>query len=673
MRLRLFGGFELTDDDGRIVALPGRKDRALLAYLALSGERGVERGHLAGLLWHDRAEAQARKSLRQSLVTLRKVLNGRAEIIPVNRDEIVRLRSEGLTCDATRFEALAAEGSPEALSAAAELYGGAVLQDLSLREPAFQTWLAGERSRFDDLAASVLARLARQALERQAWTEALAWARRAVEIDPLRETNHRLIMRALDGTGRRTEALQQFHRLSGLLRESLDVRPDPDTVALFHEIRRRKDGAMRRAAPSSFERAEERGTQGTAMPGLIVLPIRIAPELEARIPSDGLTEELVVALASYRWFFVISTIQAMTYRGLAVAPTELGRTLGVDYVLSGRLEERGNRLVFHLELSETGRGALVWSERCHCLADELLLAQDELAREIAHVIEPELLRHQDELALRRPLQDLDPWALTVRARRQADLGRRDTLASAVALARRAAELAPDSAFGHAALSWALWMRHKLIEPSAGDVADSRAAAERAIERDPHYYLSHMTLGGCRIAERAHEGAIVSLRRAADLNPSFPATYNQLVACLTYVGRPHDALEYVSPLDRVSPNDPFLPFYRCVRALTYFCIGDDGTAIENARFSLNHHPGWLLSELVLVAACQRAGLRDAAAREVAAFRTLYGDFTLADLRNRALFKHEKDFERLAGPLRAAGLITPSPAAGPRPRRPQAVPA
>lgn len=665
MRLRLFGGFELTDDAGRAVAMPGRKDRALLAYLALAGGGGVERGHLADLLWHDRAEPQARKSLRQSLVTLRKVLNREAEVIPVDRDEVVRLRAEALSCDAVRFEALAAEDGPESLAAAVELYRGALLQDLSVREPAFQTWLAGERGRLDDLAANVLARLARQALERQAWGEALTRARRAVEIDPLRESSHRLVMRALVGAGRRAEALQQFHRLSGLLRESLDVRPDPDTVALFHEIRRREGGA-RPAAPRA-ERTDGREAHAAAMPGLIVLPVRVPPALEARIPSDGLTEELVVALASYRWFFVISTLQAMTYLGRAVAPTELGRALGVRYVLSGRLEERGNRLAFRLELSETERGALVWSERCHCLTDELLAAQDGLARQIAHVIEPELLRHQDELVLRRPLEDLDSWALTVRARRQADLGRRDTLASAVTLARRAVELTPDSAFGHAALSWALWLRFKLITPSADDVAESQAAAERAIERDPRYYLSHMTLGGCRIAERSHENAIVSLRHAADLNPSFPTTYNQLVACLTYVGRPHDALEYVTPLDRVSPSDPFMGFYRCVRALTYFSIYDDEAAIENARVSLRHHPGWLLSELVLVAACERAGLHREALREVEAFRALYGDYSLADLRKRALFKHERDFQRLADPLRAAGLITPDRAKGTPPRR------
>ena len=659
LHLQLFGGFELSDADGAAIALPVRKDRALLALLALRGAGGCDRAGLAEMLWPDRGEEQARKSLRQSLVTLRKSLNGAGDILPADRRQRLSLDPARVAVDARRFEELAARNTFASLREAAELYNGVFLEDLSIRASAFQDWMAGERTRFEDLACSVFAGLAQGLIERGDWDGAGAAARRVIEIDPLREVGHRLLMAALHGAGRRTEALQQFHRLSGVLRQELDVRPDLDTVALYQGIRQQARG-IERGAGSQVAGATRNQQSASALalarPGLIVLPLRfIDADADDEVLADGLTEELIESLAAYRWFFVISALQAKVYKDKPVSPRRLAHDLQVRYVVNGTLRRAGNRLELRLVLSETTSGEHLWSDRIGCFLDEVLDAQDQLARQIARTMEPELVRHEDQLALRTPSKDLEAWSLVIRSRRLADLGREDSLAQACTLARQAIAADPESAFGHAGLAWALWVTYKLGERDRSLLPEALQAASRAIDIDPRYYLGHMAAGGCRLSLHDHDGAIESLRRAIDANPSFPVSYNQLISCLTLAGRPHDALSYVEPLDRISPNDPFLGFYRCVRALTYFFVGDDAAAIENAELSLVHHPGWMPSEVVLIASTQRAGMKAEAAAAVRNFQSNHGALTTAEARRLLNFRYERDFQVFGRQLRAAGVL------------------
>ncbi|MCH8996784.1 MAG: hypothetical protein IID48_00785 [Proteobacteria bacterium] len=652
LHLRLFTAFELTDGQGKPITIRAKKERALLAYLA-AHDGGADRAHLSGFLWPDRGQEQARKSLRQSLVNLRKALNEADCVLPADRREKLSLDPATICVDVRRFEKLAAQNDFASLQQAADIHKGPFIQDVNFPGTPFQSWLDSERLRLDDLACDVFARLAEQLLDREHWDAAIETARRSIAIDPIREVGHRLSMRALNGLGRRSEALKQFHRLSGLLREELDVRPDPDTLQLYYELRRSRDGQpeIGRGATTPAPLDAE-----SLRPGLVVLPLRfIDAAHEDEDLTDGLTEELIASLAAYRWFFVISALQAMTYKGKRITPEELTRELGVRYVLDGRLRRSGNRLQLRLSLSETSRNEHLWSDRIECFLDEVLEAQDRLVRQIAHLIEPELIRQEEQLALRAPPDDFDAWRSIVRSRRLADLGREDSLAEARSLAREAISKKPDNAFGHAGLAWALWVSYMLAKGGKSCLAEGSNAATRAIEIDPRYYLGHMTLGGCELYQRDLDGATISLRRAIDLNPSFPVSYNQLISCLTNAGRPYDALGYIEPLDRISPNDPFHGFYRCIRALTYFFVGDDAAAIECAEASLSYHPVWLASEVVLIAASQRSGRRAEAARAAGRFRSNHGAMTAGALKRQFILKHERDFAMLEEQLRAAGLL------------------
>ena len=177
-----------------------------------------------------------------------------------------------------------------------------------------------------------------------------------------------------------------------------------------------------------------------------------------------------------------------------------------------------------------------------------------------------------------------------------------SLKQAEEAARQAINKAPDSVFGHAALAWTLWLLDILYHKDGAVLEDAVAAADIAVDIDPRFFLGHAALGVNLLRQRDFDRASVSLRRSLDLNPSFPATYNQISSCLTYNGKPHEALDYFEPLDRISPNDPYVGYYHCVRAATYFSLGDDVAAIKTCTIFASR-TSRLADERTAVGSCQ----------------------------------------------------------------------
>src|SRR5215475_12919156 len=144
--LTLLGAFEARVA-GRVVDLPGQKDRALLAILALSPGVVHSRDKLASLLWGERADQQARDSLKHGLTKLRQCLQPVTPAPIVADRQSVRLDATGVTIDVATFERLLGGGAPEALEQATALYRGDLLDGIGLRDPAFEDWLLVERQR----------------------------------------------------------------------------------------------------------------------------------------------------------------------------------------------------------------------------------------------------------------------------------------------------------------------------------------------------------------------------------------------------------------------------------------------------------------------------------------------------------------------------------------------
>src|SRR6516165_5105169 len=303
--LRVLGPLSLAIDGRELHRLP-RKADALLALLALQPGRPIARETVADFLWTDRGPEQARHSLRQTLLVLRRSLGD--DLILAEGNSLV-MPPGTLAVDAMELEARAASSDRDVLAEAAALYRGELLENRGPVAPRFDDWLAVERSRFAALAATILRRLSAAFAAAGEFETAITAAIRLVTMDNLREDSHRLLIELLARAGRRAEALRQFDAVAELLKRELGVRPDDETLALVDRIRRESS----RPAPIG---SAERSTLGAAIaiaetdrhavrpppmpdkPSIAVLPFaNMSGDPEQEYFADGIVEEIITALS----------------------------------------------------------------------------------------------------------------------------------------------------------------------------------------------------------------------------------------------------------------------------------------------------------------------------------------------------------------------------------------
>ena len=246
--LLLLGSFSSEPLVASIDRLPA-KSKAILAYLASNPGAPVTRDRLADLCWSRSGPEQARQSLRQSLLSLRTALAEVPDATLHSQGEMVQL--DGVVTDIQRLGTITQSAALNDLSAAANLYRGAFLDDLPEIGPPFEEWRLAERTKWHEIACRTLLQLGETHLAAKRQADAIATAQRAVALDPLREDLHRLLIKALAAAGRRAEALREYDELSDLLRRELKVAPDAETRQLVEALREAPLPKIKDSTPSA--------------------------------------------------------------------------------------------------------------------------------------------------------------------------------------------------------------------------------------------------------------------------------------------------------------------------------------------------------------------------------------------------------------------------------------
>jgi len=195
LRVMLLGGFDARLASGAGLSLPTKKAQALLAYLAVRPGQPHARDKLATLLWGDKSDSQARDRLRHAVLDLRRALDGPAPSVMRIEGQTLAMDPAVVEVDVAAFEGRVAQGTPQALEEAAELYRGDFLLGFSLNEPLFEEWLVAERERLREMALEALARLLAHEDEGASTERAIQTAVRLLALDPLQEAVHRALMR----------------------------------------------------------------------------------------------------------------------------------------------------------------------------------------------------------------------------------------------------------------------------------------------------------------------------------------------------------------------------------------------------------------------------------------------------------------------------------------------
>src|SRR5215471_6123213 len=412
-RLSLLGRFELSGPEGP-VDLPNKKLSGLLAYLACTAPTPQHREKLATLLWGSHFEVQARQNFRQGLFRLRRVLG---QDVLLSDGEEVSLAPGAIACDATQLEMLVGQGTRTSLTEAVELYKSRLLVDIRIPEEAWSEWLDSERVRLEGIALDAMVRLGDFELQAGLTEQALVVANKAIAINNLREDAHRLAIRALAAAGRRADALKRYEHLVALLKSELDAEPDASTQALVLSLRQsslaKSDPMARGDAPT---RASPEFPPLPDTPSIAVLPFgNMSGDPEQEYFADGMVEEIITALSRIRWLFVIARNSSFTYKGRAVDVKQVGRELGVLYVLEGSVRKVGNRIRITAQLLDATTAAHLWADRFDGLLEDVFELQDRVALSVAGVIEPTLQAAEMRRSSRRPVNNLGAYDLHLRA------------------------------------------------------------------------------------------------------------------------------------------------------------------------------------------------------------------------------------------------------------------
>ena len=249
------------------------------------------------------------------------------------------------------------------------------------------------------------------------------------------------------------------------------------------------EGAIADAAPCERRTARPNEPLAPALalpdkPSIAVLPfLNLSGDPEQDYFADGMVEDIITALSRIRWLFVIARNSSFTYKGRAVDVKQVGRELGVRYVLEGSVRKAANRVRITGQLIDATTGAHLWAERFEGTLDDIFELQDQIAASVVGAIAPQLERAEIERAKRKPTESLDAYDYYLRGMANFHQGTREAIDEALPLFHKAIELDPDFASAYGMAAWCHFWRklNGWMTDRAQEIAEGARLARRAVE------------------------------------------------------------------------------------------------------------------------------------------------------------------------------------------------
>jgi adenylate cyclase len=371
--------------------------------------------------------------------------------------------------------------------------------------------------------------------------------------------------------------------------------------------------------------------------------------------ADGIAEAITAALSRIRSFFVIARNSAFTYKGRSVNVLDIGRTLGVAYVLEGSVQRAGQRLRITVQLVETDSGVNVWAERYNGMIDDIFDLQDQITEQVAGALQPSIRIAEIERAGRKRPQDLGTYDYTMRAMPHVWSLEKKENARALTLLDKA--LSIDSNYP-LALSLAAWCHAQYsVYNWGGNVPNRRAQAlefaERSAELSADDPLILAVLGAVQTIIRNYGTARVLLERAVLLDPNAAWAWSRLGWLETYSDNPEKALENFEHALRLSPLDP-MNFNNYVGMASAYDVAqkhEEAVTLYRRALDERPHADWIYRQLT--ASLVGAGRIEEAQAAYTHLMECYPDLTIKKLMDAMVFSRTS-LERIAANLKSLGL-------------------
>jgi adenylate cyclase len=343
-------------------------------------------------------------------------------------------------------------------------------------------------------------------------------------------------------------------------------------------------------------------------PAVAVLPFaNMSGDPEQEYFSDGLTEDLITALALWRSFPVIARNSSFVYKGKAADVKRIGRELGARYVLEGSVRRSGQRLRITAQLIDTTSGHHVWVEKFDRDLEDVFALQDEITERIAVALEPALGKAELRRSIAKPPDNLDAWDYFLRGRshlheftKEGTAMARDFYARAIAL---------DPSYGEAFADLACTHSRDLLLEFTDDRAASAAmmydAARRAVMLDEASSRAHYMLSTAYLWRNEPDLAIAEGKRALELNPNSAETRHALGNKLDLAGDP-EGIAMMEQAQKLNPQDPQRHMHLTFLARAYLKARQYERSMDCARKAIQQRPDYPNAYYILAIALGHAG-------------------------------------------------------------------
>ena len=664
-RLQTLGSLAFQDCSGAVIPGQGvRRRLALLAVLAVAGDRGRNRDSLLALFWPDASQERARHSLEQLLYAIRTSVSNEA-FLGVNP---LCLNPEVIRSDVMELERALAEN--RFADAVAE-YRGPFLDGFVLPDaPEFGQWADGERARLAAAYARALEALAAAAEQRRDFRSAAEWWQKRAAHDPYDSRVAQSLMRALDADGNRARAIQHAAIHERLLRQELGVQTATAVSALAERMWARPLAGSSAIAPGVVVpdppappeplvdpdvnsdpvppppsaplrqpeplRSARRGRVGTVslvfaaiavIAGLtwffwpapapdrsiVVLPfVNMSPSGDNEYFSDGITEEIISHLSAVPTLKVISRTSAMRYKGTTKSLRQIAGELGVAHVLEGSVRREGDKVRITAQLIDANDDHHLWSRSYDRELVDALGVQEEIAREVGRALEVELAGASGALP-KRGTRDPKAYEFYRRGRHLWETRTKEAQEQAIEYYHRAIERDSTYAEPYAGLADAYLTMYQSNFPGTSEAElypRMRRAAERALALDDQSADAHTSFAVALWWQKDWPGAERELRRAIELNPGHVTARHWYALLLSGMGRLEVGVEQGR---RASELDPFSLSANSNHALLCYVARDYDCAIEQVRHALELNDSYAFAYGVLVLPYAKKGMYDDAMR------------------------------------------------------------
>lgn len=393
-------------------------------------------------------------------------------------------------------------------------------------------------------------------------------------------------------------------------------------------------------------------------PSIAVLPFtNMSGDPDQDYFADGMVEEIITALTRIRWLFVIARDSSFTYKGRAVDVKQVGRELGVRYVLEGSVRKAGNRVRITGQLVDTATGAHLWADRFDGTLKDVFELQDEVTASVVGAIAPRLEHAEIERAKRKPTENLDAYDYFLRGMAAVHQWEREANKEALSHFYKAIELDPNfaAAYGMAARCYSQRKAGGWVVDRTREAAEAERLAWRAVELGKDDALALATAGiALAYVVGDFDNGAAFIDQALSLNPNLAWAWLFSGFVKIWIGEPEAAIERVTRAMRLSPQDFQLFNMQVANALAHFIAGRYTEALSWAERAIRGHPNYSLAAGTFAASAVLAGRLVEAEKAMTRLRQLEPQLRISDLMEVFPLRRPEDRLKWIEGLRKAGL-------------------